>query len=201
MRAAAAAGRMVVDRYRLIAQLGAGGMGVTYRAWDTLAGVPVVVKMPQREIWRDREMMARFSREIEAMRAVLHDSIVPITDSGADEGCPFVVMRFLPGGSLAEYRRRDDAGNPIRNPPGMLHFWLPGVAAARPPRRPSPPRGTKRPAAARHRSDRRSQRGGRHRRLGCSRDSRWVCSSAWPSRGNQLSLDGLETLSAAKAAH
>ena len=127
---AAAAGRMVGNRYRLIAQLGAGGMGITYRAWDTQAGVPVVVKMPQREIWRDREMMARFSREIEAMRAVLHESIVPITDSGADEGCPFVAMRFLPGGSLAEYRRRDDEGRAIRNPPGMLHFWLPGVAAA-----------------------------------------------------------------------
>lgn len=128
--AAAAAGRMVRDRYRLIAQLGAGGMGVTYRAWDTQAGVPVVVKMPKWEVWRDREMMARFGREIEAMRAVLHESIVPITDSGVDEGCPFVAMRFLPGGSLAEYRRRDDEGNAIRNPPGMLHFWLRGVAAA-----------------------------------------------------------------------
>ena len=128
--ATAAAGRMVRDRYRLIAQLGAGGMGVTYRAWDTQAGVPVVVKMPQREVWRDREMMARFIREIESMRAVLHESIVPITDSGDDEGCPFVAMRFLPGGSLADYRRRDEAGTPMRNPPGMLHLWLPGVTAA-----------------------------------------------------------------------
>jgi len=127
---ASVAGRMVRDRYRLIAQLGAGGMGVTYRAWDTQAGVPVVVKMPQREVWRDREMMARFIREIESMRAVLHESIVPITDSGDDEGCPFVAMRFLPGGSLADYRRRDEAGTPLRNPPGMLHLWLPGVAAA-----------------------------------------------------------------------
>ena len=127
---AAVAGRTVHDRYRLIAQLGVGGMGVTYRAWDTQAGVPVVVKMPQREVWANGEIMARFIREIEAMRSLLHDSIVPITDSGEDDGCPFVVMRFLPGGSLAEYRRRDEAGKPIRNPPGMLHCWLPGVAAA-----------------------------------------------------------------------
>jgi serine/threonine protein kinase len=125
-----ASGRLVHSRYRLIAELGAGGMGVTYRAWDTQAHVPVVVKMPKREVRQDRDVMTRFAREIDAMRAVPHESIVPITDHGDDEGCPFVAMRFLPGGSLADYRRWDEAGNPIRNPPGMLHFWLPGVAAA-----------------------------------------------------------------------
>jgi formylglycine-generating enzyme required for sulfatase activity len=125
-----ASGRMVHGRYRLIAELASGGMGITYRAWDTNVGLPVVVKMPKREVRRDREAMARFAREIEAMRAVPHESIVPITDSGDDEGCPFVAMRFLPGGSLADYRRWDDAGAPIKNQPGMLHFWLPGVAAA-----------------------------------------------------------------------
>lgn len=123
-------GRLVHGRYRLIAELGEGGMGVTYRAWDTKAHVPVVVKMPKREVRQDRDVMTRFAREIDAMRAVPHESIVPITDHGNDEGCPFVVMRFLPGGSLADYRRRDEAANPIRNPPGMLHFWLRGVAAA-----------------------------------------------------------------------
>ena len=125
-----ASGRLVHGRYRLIAELGEGGMGVTYRAWDTKAHVPVVVKMPKREVRQDRDVMTRFAREIDAMRAVPHESIVPITDHGNDEGCPFVVMRFLPGGSLADYRRWDEAGNPIRNPPGMLHFWLRGVAAA-----------------------------------------------------------------------
>ena len=122
--------RLVHGRYRLIAELGVGGMGVTYRAWDTKAGIPVVVKMPRREVRSDSEAMQRFAREIDAMLAVPQDNIVPITDHGDDDGCPFVVMRFLPGGSLADYRRRDEAGNAIRNPPGMLHFWLPGVAAA-----------------------------------------------------------------------
>jgi serine/threonine protein kinase len=122
--------RLVHGRYRLIAELGVGGMGVTYRAWDTKAGIPVVVKMPRREVRSDSEAMQRFAREIDAMLAVPHERIVPITDHGSDDGCPFVVMRFLPGGSLADYRRRDEAGNAIRNPPGMLHFWLPGVAAA-----------------------------------------------------------------------
>jgi formylglycine-generating enzyme required for sulfatase activity/serine/threonine protein kinase len=123
-------GRLVHGRYRLIAELGVGGMGVTYRAWDTQAGIPVVIKMPRREVRSDSEAMQRFAREIAAMLAVPHEHIVPITDHGDDDGCPFVAMRFLPGGSLADYRRRDEAGNAIRNPPGMLHLWLPGVATA-----------------------------------------------------------------------
>ena len=93
-----ASGRLVHGRYRLIAELGVGGMGVTYRAWDTTAGIPVVVKMPRREVRSDSEAMQRFAREIDAMLAVPHERIVPITDHGDDDGCPFVVMRFLPGG-------------------------------------------------------------------------------------------------------
>jgi serine/threonine protein kinase len=122
--------RIVCGRYRLIAQLGMGGMGVTYRAWDIDQAIPVVVKMPRQEVRHDSAAIRRFAREIDSLLAVPHDAIVPITDSGNDEGCPFVVMRFLPGGSLADYRRWDEAGNPIRNPPGMLHFWLPSIAAA-----------------------------------------------------------------------
>ncbi|MFM9196994.1 MAG: serine/threonine-protein kinase, partial [Planctomycetia bacterium] len=125
-----ATGRLIEGRYRLIAELGVGGMGITYRAWDARARVPVVVKMPNRQARNDAAALIRFAREIAAMEKVPHESIVPITDHGMDEGSPFVVMRFLPGGSLADYRRRDEAGTPLRNPPGMLHFWLPGVAAA-----------------------------------------------------------------------
>jgi hypothetical protein len=71
--------RLIHGRYRLIAELGVGGMGVTYRAWDTTAGIPVVVKMPRREVRSDSEAMQRFAREIDAMLAVPHEDIVPIT--------------------------------------------------------------------------------------------------------------------------
>jgi serine/threonine-protein kinase len=122
--------QIVCGRYRLIARLGMGGMGVTYRAWDIDEAIPVVVKMPRQEVRHDSAAIRRFAREIDSLMAVPHDAIVPITDSGDYDGCPFVVMRFLPGGSLSDYRRWDEAGNPIRNPPGMLHFWLPSIAAA-----------------------------------------------------------------------
>ena len=122
--------RILQGRYHLIAELGSGGMGVSYRAWDVVAGRPVVVKMPRLDKQHDPILLARFMREIEAMRTVPHPSIVPITDAGSDQGLPFAVMTFLPGGSLADYRRRGETGNGSRNPPGMLFCWLREVATA-----------------------------------------------------------------------
>ena len=129
-RAVTRSERILNGRYHLIAELGSGGMGVTYRAWDAIAGTPVVVKMPKPEKQHEPVLLARFMREIEAMRAVPHPSIVPITDAGSDQGLPFAVMKFLPGGSLADYRRRDEVGKEARNPPGMLCCWLREVATA-----------------------------------------------------------------------
>ncbi len=117
-------------RYRLIAQLGMGGMGVTYRAWDSQDGVPVVIKMPRRDVRSNPEIMDRFTREVRTMLELSHEHIVPITDHGEDEGCPFVAMRFLPGGSLSEYRGRNEDGTAATLPPGTLHSWLPGIAKA-----------------------------------------------------------------------
>jgi formylglycine-generating enzyme required for sulfatase activity/serine/threonine protein kinase len=117
-------------RYHLIAELGSGGMGITYRAWDADEGKPVVVKMLQEDKQHDPILRARFLREIEAMRSMPHPSIVPIIDAGIDQGEPFAVMKYLTGGSLADYRRWGEAGNGPRNPPGMLFCWLREVAAA-----------------------------------------------------------------------
>ena len=110
-------------------------MGVTYRAWDLRAGCPVVVKMPRRPVddidgTKAAQLANRFVREIEAMRALAHDHIVPIVDSGEDAGLPYVAMRFLPGGSLADHRKKNESGGFQPMPPGVLHFWLPAIAEA-----------------------------------------------------------------------
>ena len=110
-------------------------MGVAYRAWDIERGVPVVIKMPKKELLDDPLLTQRFAREIRAMAAVPHPHIVPIVDHGEDRGgefagVPFVAMRFLPGGSLSQRRLRDATGKPLPNHPSTLHLWLPGIAAA-----------------------------------------------------------------------
>jgi hypothetical protein len=123
-------GATISGRYRVISQLGAGGMGVAYRAWDEQGGVPVVIKIPKRIFLAEAKFAERFYREIRLLQGLKHPHVVPIVDVGDHEGLPFVVMRFLPGGSLSNRRLRDDQGKPRSNPPAMLHLWLPAVAAA-----------------------------------------------------------------------
>jgi len=120
-------GVTIAGRYRIISHLGAGGMAVTYRAWDAVAGRPIVIKRPLRN---DPPLQERFRREVRLYEQLAHPHIVPIHGAGEHDGWPYVAMRFLPGGTLADRRLRDEHGKPLPNPPGMLHLWLPAVAEA-----------------------------------------------------------------------
>jgi serine/threonine protein kinase len=115
-------------RYRIISRLGAGGMGVAYRAWDEEEEVPVVIKIPKKAL--HPKIAERLARDIHLLLGFEHPHIVPIVNVGEHEGLPYVVMRFLPGGSLSNRRLRDADGKVRPNPPGMLHLWLPAVAEA-----------------------------------------------------------------------
>ncbi|MFM8292553.1 MAG: protein kinase domain-containing protein [Planctomycetia bacterium] len=123
-------GRLISGRYRILSRIGAGGMGVAYRAWDEHAAVPVVVKIPKQTLLQDPLFAERFDREIRLLQGLQHPHIVPILDVGEIGRLPYVAMRFLPGGSLTNRRLRDEHGNVMPNPPGMLHLWLPAVADA-----------------------------------------------------------------------
>ena len=123
-------GVLIAGRYRIISRLGAGGMGVAYRAWDEQDGVPVVIKIPKKAFLEDPKFKERFYREIRLLQGLNHPHIGPITDVGEHEGVPFVVLRFLPGGSLSNRRLRDNDGRPRPNPASMLRLWLPAVAEA-----------------------------------------------------------------------
>lgn len=116
-------GETIAGRYRLISPLGEGGFGVAYRAWDEESGVPIVLKMPLAKHLVRPVVIERFQREVVRLRQCSHPHIVPILDDGRDaQGRPFLVMRFLPGGSLAD--RKKPVG------PAALHRWLPAVASA-----------------------------------------------------------------------
>jgi serine/threonine protein kinase len=121
---------LVGGRYRIISTLGEGGMGTAYRAWDTEAGTPVVIKMPKHQFRTNSDFMERFAREIKTMEALKHPHIVAIDNYELVFGDPFVAMRFLPGGSLAHRRFRDAAGKPLPVHPSSLFSWLPAIASA-----------------------------------------------------------------------
>ena len=123
-------GATIAGRYWIISRLGAGGMGVAYRAWDESGSVPVVIKIPKRAFLEDPKFTERFYREIRLLQGLAHPHVVPIVDVGEHDRVPYIVLRFLPGGSLSNRRLRDKQGSPTANPAGMLHLWLPAVAAA-----------------------------------------------------------------------
>src|SRR5262249_33509385 len=92
-------GRTVSDgRYRVTAKLGEGGMGIVYRARDLRLGMDVVIKVPRRSMLEDPEFADRFAREVRSLVQLSHPSIVKVTDVGRNDGLPFAVMQYLPGG-------------------------------------------------------------------------------------------------------
>ena len=122
---------LIAGRYRIISQLGEGGMGVAYRAWDNERDVPVVVKMPKADKESDSDFIERFNREIKAMAGMTHPHIVPVVGFGQDiDGRPYVAMRFLPGGSLSDRRRRGPDKQTLPSHPSLLHQWLPSISDA-----------------------------------------------------------------------
>ena len=91
-----------LGRYEIFSELGIGGMGKVYHARDPRFKRDVAVKVLPREFMHDPQFGARFEREATTIAALEHPSILPVYDYGDQDGQPFLVMRYLPGGSLAD---------------------------------------------------------------------------------------------------
>ena len=87
--------------YRVLRQLGAGGMGEVYVASDPRLGREVAIKVLAPGMGRDSESQKRFQQEALAVAALNHPNIVHIYDVGASEdGAPYLVMELLEGEPL-----------------------------------------------------------------------------------------------------
>ena len=120
-------GTLLSDRYRLQEELGAGGMGSVYLAFDEqLLNRRVVVKIPHAEFLLEPTFLRRFRLEIRSLVELEHPHIVSVIDGGEADGTPFVVLRHLGGGNLQE---RIDAQGGTQTPEQVLE-WLPPIAEA-----------------------------------------------------------------------
>ena len=91
-----------IGRYKVITELGRGGMATVYRAIDPSFEREVAVKVLPQAFLHDPQFRARFEREAKVIAALEHAAIVPVYDFGEDAGMPFIVMRMMSGGSLAD---------------------------------------------------------------------------------------------------
>lgn len=100
-----------LGRYQIIEQLGEGGMATVYKAYDSSLERFVAIKVIRIDQFPPSlldEVLKRFEREAKALAKLSHPNIVHVHDYGKYEGAPYLVMEYLPNGTLLQM-----SGNPI----------------------------------------------------------------------------------------
>ena len=91
-----------VSHYRIVSQIGAGGMGEVFLAEDTRLGRRVALKVLPESIAANRDRRLRFEREAQAASALNHPNILTVHEFGEDAGVYFLVSEFVKGRTLRE---------------------------------------------------------------------------------------------------
>jgi len=103
-----------LGRYHILEQLGEGGMATVYKAYDTRLEADVAVKVIRTEQLAPSVLaraLKRFEREAKALARLTHPNIIKVIDYGESEDRPYLVMEYLPGGTLKQ--RLKDLGKPM----------------------------------------------------------------------------------------
>lgn len=99
--------RLVDQRYRLLSQLGEGGMGTVYLAEHAALGQRRAIKVLREDLSRHPGAMKRFLQEARVVASLRHEHIIEVMDFGESDGVAFYVMEFLEGEDLRTLLRRE----------------------------------------------------------------------------------------------
>ena len=98
----------MIGVYKLIKQVGHGGMGTVYLVYDTRLGRRAALKLLPSNLVNNPERVRRFQREARTASALNHPNIITIYDFGQESGRDYIVTEFVEGRTLREYIGRPD---------------------------------------------------------------------------------------------
>lgn len=96
--------------YRIINQIGKGGMATVYKAYQASVDRYVAIKVLPSQLAESPEFARRFQQEARIIAKLEHPHILPVFDYGESDGIAYFVMRYLDAGTLKE---RMEAGRPL----------------------------------------------------------------------------------------
>lgn len=100
-------GRVFSKRYRVLEEIGQGGMSIVYLAEDILLGRPVAIKILRSQYKDDEKNIRFFQNEARSIAALSHPNIVKIYDIGKEDAYYYIVMEYLEGQTLKELIRKE----------------------------------------------------------------------------------------------
>ncbi|MFN2135271.1 MAG: serine/threonine-protein kinase, partial [Candidatus Promineifilaceae bacterium] len=112
-------------RYEIIHEIGRGGMAIVYLAHDPNFDRRVAIKVLSQQFMQDPQFLARFKREARIIAGLEHPAIVPVYDFGEQDGIPYLVMRYMARGSLAD--RLTEKPLSLREIAALIEWLSPGL--------------------------------------------------------------------------
>ncbi len=100
----------ILGQYRITQKIGEGGMGAVYKADQPSIPRTVVIKVLSAALAEYADARDRFRRELEMITRLEHPHILPAYDFGEVDGNPYIVMRFMTGGTLWDRLQRSNLG-------------------------------------------------------------------------------------------
>ena len=105
-------GTILQDRYRIVRQLGRGGMGMVYEAFDLRLGQQVAAKQT---LSARQDLCEQFEHEARLLASLNHPALPRVSDYFTEENCAFLIMQHIDGADLAETLARQRGPLPIRS--------------------------------------------------------------------------------------